>query len=288
MKKYYSMLKNKIGKTATIALGIIFGLGASVFLLFVGVFFAMKFNLTNVAGKIDSMSQFFNKTKSTPAREQQAQQMVGPWTDSPEWQVISAGFKKDKNAILGASNATGVPSRLIVSTIISEQFRFFTSHRESFKKFFQPLQILGNATQFSYGVASIKTNTAKMVENSLKDPTSPYYLGPEYEHLLDFTSADPDGERMSRLTDPKNHYYSYLYTALLLKEEMAQWQNAGYPINNRPEILATLFNIGFLHSNPNPEPETGGATITVNGKDYTFGGMAFSFYYSNELTQDFS
>jgi len=89
---------------------------------------------------------------------------------------------------------------------------------------------------------------------------------------------------MTRLTDPHNHYYSYLYTALLLKEEMTQWQSAGYPIDNRPEILATLFNIGFSHSTPNADPQTGGATITINGEDYTFGSLAFSFYYSNELT----
>jgi len=173
---------------------------------------------------------------------------------------------------------------MIVAVIISEQFRFFDSNRESFKKFFQPLGILGNATQFSYGVAGVKTDTAIEVENNLKDPTSPYYLGPSYEHLLDFTTSDPDTERMTRLTDPHNHYYSYLYTALLLKEEMTQWQSAGYPIDNRPEILATLFNIGFSHSTPNADPQTGGATITINGEDYTFGSLAFSFYYSNELT----
>ena len=138
----------------------------------------MKFNLTNVNGGVDALSHFFNITKDKNARKIIAQKTVGPWTDTPEWQVISAGFEKDKDVILKASTDAGVPSRLIVSTMISEQFRFFNSNREAFKKFFQPLQILGNATQFSYGVAGIKTNTAKMIEDNLKDPTSPYYLGP--------------------------------------------------------------------------------------------------------------
>jgi hypothetical protein len=277
-------LKNKIKKTGKIVLKVTIYLFSIILLLFVGVFLAMKFHLTYVDGKIDSLSQYFNKTQSKTARKEEAKKTVGPWTATPEWQVISTGFEKDKAEINQASSVSGVPSRMIVAVIISEQFRFFDSNRESFKKFFQPLGILGNATQFSYGVAGVKTDTAIEVENNLKDPTSPYYLGPSYEHLLDFTTSDPDTERMTRLTDPHNHYYSYLYTALLLKEEMTQWQSAGYPIDNRPEILATLFNIGFSHSTPNADPQTGGATITINGEDYTFGSLAFSFYYSNELT----
>ena len=281
-------ISNKTRKILKTVLRVFLFSCAGVLLLFIGVFVAMKLHLTNVKGSIDPLSQFFNSNQNEKVRKIIAEQTVGPWKDTPEWQVISVGFEKDKDVILKASQDSGVPSRLIVATVVSEQFRFFSSNREAFKKFFQPLQVLGNATQFSYGVAGIKTDTAKVVENNLKDPTSPYYLGPQYEHLLDFSTNDPDTERMARLTDSHNHYYSYLYTALLLKEEMAQWQKAGYPIDNRPEILATLFNIGFAHSNPNPEPETGGATITVKGEDYTFGNFAFSFYYSNELTQDFS
>ena len=287
MKKIF-FSKNKVFKAWKITLKVIGGICIFVVLLFAGVFVAMKLHLTNVRGKVDSASQTYNNLKSTSAKEEVAAQTVGPWTDTPEWAVISGGFEKDKDMIDNVSRETDVPSRLIVSTIISEQFRFFNSNREAFKRFFQPLGILGNATQFSYGVAGIKTNTAMTIENNLKDPTSPYYPGAQYEHLLDFSTNNPDKERMDRLTDSHNHYYSYLYTALLLKEEMAQWKNAGYDISNRPEILATLFNIGFSHSNPNPNPETGGADITVNGEDYTFGSLAFSFYYSNQLNQYFS
>lgn len=64
-------------------------------------------------------------------------------------------------------------------------------------------------------------------------------------------------------------------------------KNAGYPIDNRPDIIATLFNIGFSHSNPNPYPNAGGAIITVDGTQYTFGGLAYEFYYSGELLDQF-
>jgi hypothetical protein len=277
--------RNKIIKIIFITIVCFFAL---IGFLFSGVFVAMQFNLTNVQGGIDSLSQHFNAiSNDNSLRQSEAQQTVQYWATTPEWQVISAGFIKDKAIILKASQASGVSPRVILSSIIAEQFRFFTSNREIFKKYFQPLEILGNSTQFSYGIAGIKTGTAKTIEKNLKDPTSTYYPGPQYEHLLDFTTSNTDTERMNRLIDPNNYYYSYLYTGLLLKEEMTQWKNAGYPIDNRPEILATLFNLGFAHSNPNANPQTGGATVTINGQNYTFGGIAFDFYYSNELTQDF-
>jgi len=260
---------------------------AVIGLLFVLVFIAMQFKLTNTSGGIDSLSKHYNETKSSYARKIEAQKKVNDWSTTPEWQVISAGFIKDKDLINKASRESGVPSRVIIASIVTEQFRYFNSNREVFKKIFQPLQILGNSTQFSYGVAGIKTGTALTVENNLKDSSSPYYLGLFYEHTLDFTTKDHDTERMKRLTDPNSYYYSYLYTGVLLKEEMVQWENAGYSINNRPEILATLFNLGFAHSIPNATPQTGGANITINGHDYTFGSLAFDFYYSNELTKEF-
>ena len=260
---------------------------AVVGLMFSGVFLAMKLKLTYVKGGVDVLSQHFNSMQDYFARKKEAQKTVKDWASTDEWKVISTGFKKDSSDIYKASNQSGVSTRMILSSIVVEQFRYFNSNREGFKKLFQPLGILGNSTQFSYGIAGIKTQTAMTVEQNLKDKNSPYYLGPSYEHLLDFKTKDHDAERLSRLTDTKSHYYSYLYTGLLLKQEMKQWKKAGYSIDNRPEILATLFNLGFAHSNPNANPQTGGAIITVNGKDYTFGSLAFDFYYSNELGQEF-
>ena len=255
--------------------------------LFSGVFVAIQLNLTKAQGGIDSLSKHYNATKNNSARKSEAQLTVSNWASTAEWQVISAGFIKDKDLINRASKESDVPARVIISSIVAEQFRYFNSNRELFKTIFEPLQLLGNATKFSYGVAGIKIGTAITVENNLNNKLSPYYLGPSYENLLDFTTTNPDTERMNRLTNPDDYYYSYLYTGLLLKEEMAQWQKAGYSINNRPEILATLFNLGFAHSKPNAKPETGGSTITINGTDYTFGSLAYDFYYSDVLTREF-
>ena len=62
-----------------------------------------------------------------------------------------------------------------------------------------------------------------------------------------------------------------------------QWERAGFPIDNRPEILATLYNIGFEVSVPKANPVVGGATVMVHDKPYSFGAIAYEYYYSGEL-----
>lgn len=78
-----------------------------------------------------------------------------------------------------------------------------------------------------------------------------------------------------------------MYAALIIRQIRQQWLNAGYDISNRPEILATLFNLGYGVSKPKPNPSVGGSRIIVNEKMYTFGSLAYQFYYSGELSSLF-
>lgn len=210
-----------------------------------------------------------------------------PWINDDEWTTISGAISKDKDAITQASSVANIDPRLVVSSLTVEQLRLFHSQRELYEKFFKPLTILGNATQTSLGVMGIKEATAKQIENHLKDASSPYYLGPSHEHDLDFSTKDPATERYNRLTDEHNHYYSYLYGALYLKEMMAQWLNAGFTIESRPEIVSTLFNVGFSQSKPNANPKVGGSTITIGDRKYSFGSLGFEFFFSGELVAEF-
>ncbi|MGM3099375.1 hypothetical protein, partial [Bacillus cereus group sp. BC327] len=63
------------------------------------------------------------------------------------------------------------------SVVVPEQTRFFTSNREVFKRYFEPLKILGSLSQFSLGVSGIKEETAIQIENQALDSTSPFYPG---------------------------------------------------------------------------------------------------------------
>lgn len=205
------------------------------------------------------------------------------WMNIQEWSDFKIAVAKDVELVYSVAQQTDVEGRLIVSCLVGEQIRLFNSDREAYKKWISPLKILSVESMFSFGVTGIKEHTAIQIEEHLKNPKSIYYLGEKYEHLLDFKTNNPTQERISRLTDFHNHYYSYLYAAIFLKQVKMQWERAGFPIDHRPEILVTLFNVGYPQSVPKAHPKVGGSTIKIKEKAYTFGAVAYQFYYSGEL-----
>lgn len=245
------------------------------FVLVIG-YFGLRFGWTNTKGIIDNQHDYFKNQLNTNS-----------WKNSEEWSVLKEAIKKDESVINKISKETGVSSRVIIMPLVVEQLRLFYSEREIFKQVFAPLKVLGNQSQFSWGVMGIKQETARKIEDNLKDSSSPWYLGKEYKNILGFKTDNPDKERFDRLTDESDRYYSYLYGALFIKELEKQWQNAGFPIENKPDIISTLYNIGFENSHPNSNPQSGGAEIEIHGITYSFGSLARSFYESDELIDEF-
>jgi len=226
-------------------------------------------------------TDFFSKKK------QQNNPNVIPWMATVEWQALKESIMKDSALLVKAGEISGVEPRLIVGCLVGEQIRLFNSKREMFKKYLGPVKVLSVQSQFSYGVNGIKDFTAAAVEDHLKDPSSEFYMGKRYENILDFETSDHSTERYKRLVDYSNHLYSYIYTGCILHQTMLQWKRAGFDISDRPDVLFTLFNVGFSASHPHADPVCGGSHITVDGKVYTFGSIGFDFYYSGELAQAF-
>ena len=207
------------------------------------------------------------------------------WADTDQWSLMKEVFTRDQETIKRAAKDANISPRLILSGVIGEQFRFFNNRREAFKTYFEPLKILASLSNTSFGIAGLKPKTVEVIESNLKDKNSVFYLGPDMEHIVDYNqNVNVESERMSRITNAKDPYYSYLYVGLFMKELMAQWQSKGFDLKQRPEILATLYNLGFYFSVPKENPEIGGAVININNVDYTFGDIAYEFYYSGELS----
>ncbi len=271
---------------------VVIGFFALVGIVFVGVFIAMKYGLLNVRGSIKERNQFFSQTAtSTPNGTPTC---VDPnetqctWSATPQWAVIKEGLTKDQPVLQSVSHKTGVSSRLIASAVVPEQIRFMTAEREVFKRYFEPLKILGSLSQFSLGVSGIKQETANKIEEYAASTTSVFYPGPGMAELIAYPpGVDHDKVLYARLTDPKDHTYSYLYTALFIKEIEAQWKREGFDASRNPSILVTLFNVGFKASHPNANPGVGGATITTGGMSYVYGELGSKFYASNELSTVF-
>ncbi|MES2799777.1 MAG: hypothetical protein V4638_07150 [Bacteroidota bacterium] len=220
---------------------------------------------------------------------------VYEWMNISEWKYFKEAVAKDKQWIDSAARVSGVEARLIVACLVGEQVRLFNSRREKFKGYVAPLKSLALETNLSYGVTGIKENTAINIERYLKDSNSVFYLGRELSHVLDFDSVavfnnglnDTMNVRLQRLVQFKNHYYSYLYAALFVKQIKTQWEKAGFVIDDRPEILASLFNLGYNKSKPKKNPGVGGSVFKINDVEYTFGSCAFEFYYSGEMADLF-
>ena len=212
---------------------------------------------------------------------------VIPWMATTEWEMLKPSILKDSALLVEAGRLTGVEPRLIVACLVGEQIRLFNSNREIVKKYLGPVKMLSVQSQFSYGVNGIKEHTARLVEEHLKDPSSEFYMGKHYENLLDFTTDNHEMERYNRLVDYRNHLYSYIYTGCILHQTMLQWRRAGFDISNRPDILCTLFNVGFSQSHPHGAPRCGGSHIRVDGRLYTFGAIGFDFYYSGDMSDAF-
>ena len=276
---------------------IVIVLFAIVGMVFTFIFFGIKFGWTNVHGTISDRNAYFKKAEAstqTPAANAPVIDPVVPayphydWEDSAEWSVIDSALERDQATINQAAHDAGISPRLLLGGIIGEQFRFFTSQRDSFKQYFEPLKILASLTNTSYGIAGLKPATVAHVESNLKDPTSVYYLGPSMENLITYPAgADVTTTQFQRITDTKNTYYSYLYAGLFMREVMAQWNAAGYDISERPDVLSTLYNLGFNRSIPKSDPTAGGAPITIDGQTYSFGELGNDFYYSNEMRDVF-
>jgi hypothetical protein len=273
------------------------GIFAVIGFVFTAVFVGMYFELFNVRGSSIERNKFFlNNAATSTAAKIQKQSCIDKtkktceWNETPEWVVIKNGLEKDTEIISKVSMETGVSKRMIATVVIPEQARFFTANREVFKRYFEPMKILGSMSQFSLGVSGIKEKTALEIEVNLINDKSAFYPGPEFAKLVSYGSSTEDREKelFNRLTDEKNHYYSYLYTALYIKEIETQWKHNGFEITENPEVVATLFNIGFNGSNPNPNPRVGGTSISLGGKTYVYGDLGANFYNSEELGDIFT
>ena len=282
-----------MNKKILIYIGItIVGIFALIGVLFVAVFIAMQFGLLNVRGSIDARNQFFldaskaNATSTPPCDVRE--EKTCEWNKTPEWNVVSAGLRKDAEIIARVAKETGVSSRMIAAVVIPEQIRFFTSEREIFKRYFEPLKILGSLSQFSLGVSGIKSDTARSIEIYANDEKSRFYPDEDFSSLIAYApEADREKALYDRLTDEHNHYYSYLYTALYIREVAAHWKAAGYDVHETPEVVVTLFNIGFGGSRPKADPVAAGSPVTTGGRVYAFGQLGADFYHSSELLDIF-
>lgn len=107
----------------------------------------------------------------------------------------------------------------------------------------------------SIGFCQVKMKTAYWIEVQLSYSTSEFYPGKHYQDILPISKSPR--EIIKKL---QNDSLNILYAAAYVKIIQSYWQRAGYPINDRPDILGTLYSTGFYKSTgeirkPNANPK---------------------------------
>jgi hypothetical protein len=241
--------------------------------------------------------QFMREMKEVNKKAKFNSGSVYAWSNYTVWKQFCNTIIKDKRAIDSVSRLTGVESRIIVMCVVGEQLRMFNSGREKFKQYVYPYSRLILPSNRGYGVSGILEHTAIRIESTLFNEKDPFYPGDYFQQTINVRDSFPEvindsisahkHKTIQRLIKGGDHYYSYLYTAFLMRQFQAHWEKNKFDLSNRPEILGTLFNLGYQKSKPKKNPEVGGSTFKIGEKDYTFGGLCFEFYYSGEMQDAF-
>ncbi|MEA3392938.1 MAG: hypothetical protein U9Q91_08160 [Candidatus Marinimicrobia bacterium] len=109
----------------------------------------------------------------------------------------------------------------------------------------------------SIGFCQIKIKTAYWIEFQLADSTSDFYPGTKYEDILSISQSPQ--EIIDKLKDNQSNL---LYASAYMRIIQSYWDSKGYSIDNRVDIIATIFSYGMFsrktgiplksHGNPNP------------------------------------
>lgn len=109
----------------------------------------------------------------------------------------------------------------------------------------------------SIGFCQVKMKTAYWIECQLTDSSSEFYPGKSYENILS-VSQSPQ-EIIDKLKDDGTNL---LYAAAYMRIIQSYWESKGYPIDDRVEIIATIFSYGIFSREtgeplkPNADPKS--------------------------------
>jgi len=122
----------------------------------------------------------------------------------------------------------------------------------------------------SIGFCQVKMKTAYWIECQLADSLSEFYPGKKYEDLLQVSQSSQ--EIIDKLEDDQTNL---LYASAYMRIIQSYWESKGYSIDNRVDIIATIFSYGIfsrstgepLKPNSDPKPNWFGEQV---GEAYQF------------------
>ena len=116
----------------------------------------------------------------------------------------------------------------------------------------------------SIGFCQVKMKTAYWIEVQLNDSKSNYFPGKKYSGLLKVNKS-PEAIIKKLQNDSLNIYYAAAYLRIM----QSRWSKSNCSIDDKPEILGTLYSTGLFHIDgterkprKNPEENAFGKKVT--------------------------
>ncbi len=213
------------------------------------------------------------------------------WTTNSAAQVSAQALhvlEENSAVILEAGKLFNISPRLIASVIYVEHALNVTW----IDRDVDPL-LAGYGLNVSLGLGQVKINTALWIEKSLSDSTSLYFLGRKFSKIIPLSTSRE--ELVHRLLAPElkmapQATWNTKYIAANLAMVRHRWKEAGINIDNRTDILATLYSAGVVTDDAPMKSARGGFAFGgekrpphKNPQANSFGKLAKEFYESELL-----
>lgn len=189
---------------------------------------------------------------------------------SPKHQAFAV-LRSNSEQIKKAAELFGVHPRVVAGVIFVEQVM-----NVSWVDRALDVTFANYGFNTSIGMGQVKVETAQWIETALRDSASMYFLGDSLGRV--FPLSESRQETVDRLADPGwNAWYVAANLAMILK----RWSEAGFPLLDKTDVLATLYSTGVVrdgvekkkpHSRPIPNQ---------------FGRIASQFFHSDILSELF-
>lgn len=147
-----------------------------------------------------------------------------------------AKFREQLRNIEYASKTFDVDPLKLKSIIYVERTNNYDWRDEYFDDY-----LANKGQNSSIGFCQVKMKTAYWIECQLADSTSEFYPRKRYENIL-LVSQSPQ-EIIDKLKDDGTNL---LYAAAYMRIIQSYWESKGYPIDDRVEIIATIFSYGIF------------------------------------------
>ena len=179
------------------------------------------------------------------------------------------------------SNELGVDARIVAGVIYVEMFRNLTTEKGFIEQKLESRHVTRTLLKIkghTVGIGQIHMQVMERCIENFNNPNSPFYMGKEFENYVTWKDFDKAEEAKNYVDELGIHHSEYTnpdaqikFVAAMIAQLQTQWKNAGYDISDKPEILGTLYNLGFDKSNPKANPRSGGSINFIFGKEMRFG-----------------